>query len=93
LHKRASHPLVRTPAIAGGGASGRTVQLGKGIELRAGTPVTVPFEVPLPDDAAPTAEAVHSSLSWFVEARLTYSGWNSYVSELVRRPIVVVNAP
>ena len=29
-------------------------ELGKGIPLRNGTPVTVPFAVPLPDDAPPT---------------------------------------
>jgi hypothetical protein len=36
---------------------------------------------------------VISSLAWFLEARLMYSGWNSYVAEQVRRPIVVDNAP
>jgi hypothetical protein len=49
--------------------------------------------LPLPADAAPTTTAVHSSLSWFVGARVFYSGFTSHQIERVRRPIVVVNAP
>ena len=90
--KRISHPLERTPAIAGGTRSGPTVKLGKGIALRSGTPVTVPFAVPLPEDTPPTAEAVHSSLVWFLESTLSYSKWTQGI-ETVRRRIVVVNAP
>jgi hypothetical protein len=91
-HRRTSHPLVRTPAIAGGAKSGPTIKLDKGITLRNGTPVTVPFAVPLPEDAPPTAQAVHSSLAWFLEATLSYSKWTQGI-EQVRLPIVVVNAP
>jgi hypothetical protein len=32
-----SHPLVRTPAIAGGTKSGQTIKLGKGITVCSGT--------------------------------------------------------
>jgi hypothetical protein len=91
-HRRVSHPLERTPAIAGGTMSGPTVKLGKGIALRGGAPVTVPFTVPLPEDAPPTGAAVHSSLVWFLEATLSYSKWTQGI-EQVRREIVVVNAP
>ena len=91
-HRRISHPLERTPAIAGGTRSGPSVKLGKGITLRANTPVTVPFAVPLPEDAPPTGEAVHSSLVWFLEATLSYSKWTQGI-EQVRRQIVVANAP
>ena len=87
-----SHPLVRTPAIGGGGKSGPTIKLGKGISLRNGTPVTVPFTVPLPEDAPPTSTAVHSSLVWFLQATLHYSKWTQGI-EQVRRQIAVVNAP
>lgn len=87
-----SHPLVRTPAIGGGGKSGPTIKLGKGITLRNGTPVTVPFAVPLPEDAPPTSTAVHSSLVWFLQATLHYSKWTQGI-EQVRRQIAVVNAP
>jgi hypothetical protein len=89
---RSSHPLVRTPAAGGGGKSGQTIKLGKGIPLRDGTPVTLPFEVPLPGDAPPTGEAVHSSLTWHLEASMMYSKWTQGI-EKVRRQIVVVNAP
>jgi hypothetical protein len=84
--------LVRTPAVEGGTKSGPTIKLAKGIPLRNGSPVTVPFAVPLPDDAPPTGEAVHSSLVWFLSATLMYSKWTQGV-EKVRRQIVVVNAP
>jgi hypothetical protein len=89
---RDSHPLVRTPSL-GTQLDGRIVSLGKRIQLRAGVPVVLPFEIPLPADAAPTATAVHSSLSWFVQARLMYAGLTGHSLERVRRPIVVVNAP
>jgi hypothetical protein len=90
--RRTSHPLERTPAVGGGSKSGQTIKLGKGIPLRNGTPVTVPFAVPLPEDAPPTGAAVHSSLTWFLEASLVYSKWTHGI-EKVRRQIVVVNAP
>ena len=91
-HRRISHPLERTPAIAGGTRSGPSVKLAKGIALRANAPVTVPFAVPLPEDAPPTGEAVHSSLVWFLEATLSHSKWTQGI-EQVRKQIVVVNAP
>jgi hypothetical protein len=91
-YRRISHPLARTPAIGGGATSGPTIKLDKGISLRNGTRVTVPFAVPLPEDAPPTAEAVHSSLVWFVQSTLHYSKWTQGI-EQVRRRIAVVNAP
>jgi len=87
---RESHPLTRRPSETGP-IDGPIVHLGKGIPLRAGSPITVPFEVVLPVDAAPTAAAVHSSMSWFVAARLFYAGFTSHTTERVRHPIVVVN--
>jgi len=90
--QRQSHPLVKSPSAVGE-LDGRIVPLGKRIPLRAGTPVALPFALPLPPDAAPTATAVHSSLSWFVQARMFYAGFTSHSTERVRRPIVVVNAP
>jgi hypothetical protein len=90
--ERESHPLVRSPA-EGGAVDGRIIQLDKKIPLSAGTQLALPFHLPLPPDAAPTASAVHSSLSWFVAARMFYSGFTSHQIERVRRPIVVVNAP
>jgi len=90
--ERESHPLTRTPG-PGGQLDGRIVQLDKRIQLRAGTPVTLAFELELPDDAPPTAAAVHSSINWFVQARLMYRGFNGHSLERVRRPIIVVNAP
>jgi hypothetical protein len=89
---RESHPLTRAPG-PGGQLDGRVVTLGKRIPLRAGVPVALPFEIPLPADAAPTAAAVHSSINWFVQARMMYAGFTGHMLERVRRPILVVNAP
>jgi hypothetical protein len=90
--ERESHPLTRAPG-PGGQLDGRIVPLDKRIPLRAGVPVVLPFEIPLPDGAPPTAAAVHSSINWFVQARLMYAGFTGHQLERVRRPIVVVNAP
>jgi hypothetical protein len=90
--ERESHPLSRAPS-PGTQLDGRIVTLGKRIPLRAGYPVVLPFEVPLPADAPPTAAAVHSSINWFVQARMMYAGFTGHMLERVRRPIVVVNAP
>ena len=89
---RESHPLTRTPT-RGGEIDGPIIGLGKYIPLRAGVPVALPFEVELPADAAPTASAVHSSMKWFVQARLFYSGLTAPLTERVLRPIVVINGP
>jgi hypothetical protein len=90
--QRSSHPLEKAPAVGGGSKSGQTVKIGKGIPLRLGTPVTVPFAVALPADAPPTGAAVHSTLVWFLEASLMYSKWTQGIEKSVRQ-IVVVNAP
>jgi hypothetical protein len=89
--ERESHPLTRTPS-PGTQLDGRVVTLGKRIPLRANVPVLLPFEIPLPADAPPTAAAVHSSMNWFVQARMMYAGFNGHQLERVRRPIVVVSA-
>jgi hypothetical protein len=89
---RYSHPLERNPAETAI-IEGKRVRLRRGIPLTAGVPVRLPFALPLPTDAPPTAAAVHSSIAWFVEAQLLYAGWSGPSIERVRRPIVVVNAP
>lgn len=88
--ERLSHPLTRRP-VATAPIDGPAVKLGNRIPLRAGHPIAVPFELPLPADAAPTASAVHSSMSWFVAAQLFYAGFTSHMTERARRPIIVVN--
>ena len=90
-HHRESHPLRRRPC-ATAPVNGPVVKLGNHIPLRARSPITIPFELPLPADAAPTASAVHSSMSWSVAAELFYAGFTSHLTERARRPIVVVNA-
>jgi hypothetical protein len=86
-----SHPLTRTRAAADVVHS-ETVQLEQRIPLRAGTPVVLPFVLTLPDTAAPTAAALHSSLSWFVAGEMQLPDRGRCVHR-VRRKIVVINAP
>lgn len=86
-----SHPMLR-PAAESVTLDGPIVKLGKGIPLLAGATVTVPFSLALPADADPTADAVHSSLSWSVGARMSYSDAAAHAPERVLRPIIVTNA-
>ncbi len=88
---REHHPLERYPAPSGA-IDGPPLTLGERIPMHVGTEFGLPFSLELPADAAPSASAVHSSLSWFLGARIFYSGFTSHQVERVRRPIVVVNA-
>lgn len=90
--ERESHPLTLA-AGPGQQSNGPIVHLGKQIALSAGVPAVFGFAIPLPADAPPTAAAVHSSINWFVQARLTYAGFDAHPLECVRRPLVVVSAP
>ena len=89
--ERESHPLVGDAVDEL--LDGPIIVLGKDIALRSDAPVMLPFTLALPDDAAPTAAAVHSSMSWYVVARVVYAGADGDLVERVRRPITVVNAP
>lgn len=87
---REHHPLKHYPGL-GEALDGPPLYLGKKIPMRGGTEFGLPFTLPLPADAAPTATAVHSSVSWFIGARIFYSGSTTHQLERVRRPIAVVN--
>ena len=89
---REHHPLKRYPAQAGT-LDGPPLYLGREIPMHGGTEFGLPFALPLPADAAPTATAVHSSVAWFLGARILYSGFTTHQLERFRKPIVVVNAP
>lgn len=87
---RLSHPLKRMP---GGGEEfdGRVTRLDRRAEMRAHRTVQLPFELVLPPNAAPTASAVHSTLDWYVGARIFYAGFTGTIPERARRKIYVVN--
>lgn len=87
---RESHPLQRTPA-AGGVTDGPIITVDKRIRLRAGEVIELPFEVPLPADAPPTATAVNSSMTWYLQARMRYAGSDNQLPEHVVKPIFVIN--
>lgn len=85
---RTSHPLERAPDYATEHTAAH-VQLDKRLPLPTGEPTTVPFAIDVPPDADPTSEAVHSSISWYILARVMYKGF-SHGIDRVRRELVVV---
>jgi len=89
-YDRLSHPLERTPARAVTFDRG-LVSIDKHVALAAGGATELPFALPLPADAGPTAEAVHSSLEWFVLVRILYKGFSAHLPERVRLGFVVYN--
>lgn len=87
---RESHPVQHTAAAADV-IDGPIIAVGNGIRLRAGEVIRLPFAVPLPADAPPTATAVNSSMTWFLQAQLSYAGSGAHPLERVVKPIFVVN--
>jgi hypothetical protein len=88
---RESHPLQRPPA-PGGAIDGPIIEMDKRLRLRAGDVIELPFEIPLPAAAPPTATAVNSSMTWYLQARMLYAGLDSHLAERVVKPIFVVNS-
>jgi hypothetical protein len=89
---RASHPLTRTRAAADV-VDTATQKFEGPIALCAGLPVVLPFTLRVPEDAPPTAAALHSSLSWFVAGEMRYVDDGRSTVHRVRRKVVVINAP
>lgn len=89
---RENHPIERYPAQSGA-LDGPPTYLGKQVPLPPGGEYGMPFELPLPADAAPSGTTVNSTVTWQVGARIFYKGFTQHQIERVRRPIVVVNAP
>jgi hypothetical protein len=82
-----SHPREKV-------SSGRTLSwkaraaAAKNCELSVGASVELPFELKVPDDAEPTSQALHSSVSWWVSALVDY-GWSGPSNERVRRAVII----
>lgn len=89
---REHHPIERYPAQSGS-VDGPPTFLGKDVPLPPGGEYGMPFELPLPADAAPSGTTVNSTVTWQLGARIFYKGFTGHQIERVRRPIVVVNAP
>ena len=87
---RLSHPSGRR-AARGGVLDGPAVLVGDRIRLVRDRQVVLPFHLPVPAEAAPSASAVHSSIRWFVHVRLFYAGFSAHRTERVLLPITVVN--
>ena len=88
---REHHPIERSPARSDV-IDGPPTDLGTPIPLPPGDEFDMPFEVPLPADAAPSGTSVNSSVTWQLGARVVYQGATPHQIERARRPIVVVNA-
>jgi hypothetical protein len=82
-----SHPTEKVPA-------GRTLSwktravIAKKEALSAGQARELPFELSVPDDAEPTAKALHSSVRWRVETSIDY-GWTGPPNERARRAVII----
>ncbi|MEH3133527.1 MAG: hypothetical protein PGN30_00850 [Mycolicibacterium neoaurum] len=87
---RLSHPAGRR-AARGGAIDGPVAVVGDRIRLVRDRQVILPFHLPVPAEAAPSASAVHSSIRWFVHVRLFYAGFPALRTERVLLPITVVN--
>jgi hypothetical protein len=90
LRQQISHPLERNPSPLIEWFSRPHVTVADDLTLQQGVTTEIPFEITLPVDAAPTTEAVHNSLEWWVVATITYSGMTGAI-EKARREIVVYN--
>ena len=85
---RLAHPLEHTPARNVTFDRG-LVPIDKHVALTAGRRDRAALRAPAAADAGPTAEAVHSSLEWFVLVRILYNGFSAHLPERVRRGFVV----
>lgn len=88
---RSSHPLEKTPGDTTESFVRPMVTVAKDLALTDGVTVEIPFAVVLSEDVDPTTAAVHSSLDWFVQARISFAGATGGI-ERARRGIVVYTA-
>lgn len=83
-----SHPVEKTP----GGPTEAFIRpmttFAKDIQFTAGQRVEFPFTLTLPTDLDPTTEAVHSSINWFIQIKVEFSGATGAI-ERAERGIVV----
>ena len=85
-----SHPLERNPSPVIEWFTRPHVKVAEDLALAQGVTTEIPFAVRLPDEGAPTLEAVHNSVQWWVVATITFAGMTGAI-EKVRREITVYN--
>jgi hypothetical protein len=86
-----SHPVEKNPGLAIESFTRPMVDIAKDVMLVAGTRMEFPFTMTLPADVDPTTEAVHSSVAWFIQVKVEFSGLTGGI-ERARKGIVVHTA-
>ncbi|MFL6060751.1 MAG: hypothetical protein ACJ72E_05940 [Marmoricola sp.] len=89
--EQTSHPVEKNPGQTVEMFTRPMVNIVKDVQLVQGQRVEFPFAATLPDDADPTTGAVHSSLTWWVQVKLEFSGATGGI-ERAERGIVVHTA-
>ncbi|RNL80907.1 hypothetical protein [Nocardioides marmorisolisilvae] len=84
-----SHPVEKNPTLGPSESFVRPMtSIAKDVRLVQGQRSEFPFALTLPADAMPTLEAVHSSVRWFVQIKVEFSGMTGAI-ERAERGIVV----
>ena len=86
-----SHPVDKTPGGATDAYTRPMVNIAKNVMLVAGQRSEFLFALRLPADVDPTTEAVHSSIDWFVQIKVEFSGATGAI-ERAKRGIIVYTA-
>ncbi|WP_067689049.1 hypothetical protein [Nocardia jejuensis] len=69
-----SHPVSKTIGSPTEAFIRPMTTFAKGVQFIAGQRMEFPFALTLPTDLDPTTEAVHSSINWFVQIKVEFSG-------------------
>ena len=83
-----SHPLEKNPGSATDAYVRPMTTFAENVQFVGGQRVEFPFALILPTDLDPTTEAVHSSIDWFVQIKVEFSGATGAI-ERAQRGIVV----
>ncbi|UGT62452.1 hypothetical protein [Nocardia asteroides] len=83
-----SHPVEKTPGSATDSYVRPMTTFAKEVRFIGGQRQEFPFAMTLPKDVDPTTEAVHSSIDWFVQIKVEFSGATGAI-ERAERGIVV----
>ncbi|MEV0355506.1 hypothetical protein AB0H71_05510 [Nocardia sp. NPDC050697] len=83
-----SHPVAKTPGSPTEAFVRPMVTFAKDVQFIGRQRQEFPFALTLPKDIDPTTEAVHSSIDWFVQIKVEFSGATGAI-ERAERGIVV----
>ncbi|MCZ4500071.1 MAG: hypothetical protein JWQ74_2626 [Marmoricola sp.] len=89
--EQVSHPVDKAPGGTIEAFTRPMVGIAKDVMFVAGTRMEFPFAMTLPLDVDPTTDAVHSSIAWFIQVKVEFSGLTGAI-ERAQRGIVVHTA-